>query len=214
MTDWLLTLGPPAGAGYLRLLGLTCRFAHEGLERVAPVRDAGAVLCAVWHNRLLGPIIPYRGQNVGVVISRSRDGELISRVAARFGFVPLRGSSSRGGHRAVREVLAHLEAGGFVAITPDGPRGPRYRVQPGLAWLARRTGVPVVPLGVGYSRRLVFGSWDRFQVPLPFSRVQLVYGSPLRFGPGDPPERVCETVGRALTEVTEKADRMLGVTSP
>ncbi|NTU59896.1 MAG: lysophospholipid acyltransferase family protein [Deltaproteobacteria bacterium] len=214
MSDWLVRLAPPLGRGYLRLMAATTRFRWEGLSGYEEVRAQGAVLMVGWHNRLLGATMPHSGQNRGVVISQSRDGELISRVAEGLGYTALRGSSSRGGSAALRGVLRHLRAGFDVGITPDGPRGPRYQVQPGAAFAALRSGVPVVPVGVGMSRKVVFSSWDRFQLPLPFGTIQLVYGQPLRFGSGDDPEAAGEAIRAAITEVTERADRLLGVTSP
>jgi lysophospholipid acyltransferase (LPLAT)-like uncharacterized protein len=203
------------GRGYLRLLQATARFREEGLDRVARAREAaGPILWCFWHNRLLGPLIPHRNRQAGVVISQSRDGELISRVVEGFGYVGLRGSSTRGGSDALRAVLRHLRAGKDVAFTPDGPRGPRYTVHPGVVYVARRTGLPVVPLGVAYSRRRVFGSWDRFQLPLPLGTVCLWYGEPLFVGPELSEPAAREAVRDAISAATKAAEAHLGVTSP
>jgi lysophospholipid acyltransferase (LPLAT)-like uncharacterized protein len=214
LPDLFLGVLPLLARAYLWLVGLTSRHREAGLEELARARQAGgAVVCAVWHNRLLGPLFVHRRRRVGVVISRSRDGELISRVVRGFGYVPLRGSSSRAGASALIAVLRHLRQGLDVALTPDGPKGPRYTVQPGVTYAARRAGVPLVPVGVGMSRKLVFSSWDRFQLPLPFGTIQLVYGPPLVFGPGeDGSER--EAVRTALLHVTERADRLVEARSP
>ena len=215
MHSALLRWGPPLGAGYLRLVGATTRFQSVGEKPVQSLRRSGEpLLGACWHNRLLGPVVPYRNQNVGVAISQSDDGELISRVVAAFGFVPIRGSSSRGGSQVLRTMLRHLGRGHDVVFTPDGPRGPRYVVQPGLAHLACRTRRPVVPIGVGISPKVVFSSWDRFQLPLPFGRICLHYGEVLRFTRDDPLADVQQRISAALTAATEAADRALGVSSP
>jgi lysophospholipid acyltransferase (LPLAT)-like uncharacterized protein len=215
MGDRTLAVAASLGRGYLRLLQATCRFREEGArDRLAQARAAGPVLCAFWHNRLLGLLVPYRNQGVGVVISQSRDGELITRIVEGFGYVGLRGSSSRGGSQALRALLAHLRSGRDVAFTPDGPRGPRYRVQPGLAYLAAKTGWPVAPVGVAYSRKAVFRSWDRFQLPLPFATVLLHFGEPLYLAAGTPEEEGAEVIRRALEAATEAADARLGVHSP
>ncbi|WP_025324363.1 lysophospholipid acyltransferase family protein [Deferrisoma camini] len=203
-----------AGAGYLGVVGRTSRYRISGRAAVEAARAEGPMLWAFWHNRLLGPLVPYRDRGIGVVISRSDDGELISRIVERFGYVPIRGSSSRGGAMALRGVLRHLASGRDVALTPDGPRGPRYRVQPGVAMAAVRSGVPVVPVGVAYSRRWVAPSWDRFQVPLPFGRVELVLGPPLRFGRGEPIERVRAVIQGAILRATERADARVGRVPP
>lgn len=213
--DLLVALAPPLGRGYLRLAAATSRYRFAGRERLAAARARGGpILSCFWHNRLLGPVIPHRDERAGVVISQSRDGELVSRLVEGFGYVGLRGSTSRGGSGALRAVLAHLRQGLDIAVTPDGPKGPRYRVQQGIAYLAARTGLPVVPVGVGMSRKAVFSSWDRFQVPLPFGTIQLVYGEPLVFGREDELEGVAEAIRSALSSMTDEADRLLGVTSP
>jgi len=203
-----------AGAGYLGVVGRTSRYRIIGRAAVEAARGEGPVLWAFWHNRLLGPLVPYRDQGIGVVISRSDDGELISRIVERFGYVSIRGSSSRGGAMALRGVLRHLASGRDVALTPDGPRGPRYRVQPGVAMAAVRSGVPVVPVGVAYSRRWVAPSWDRFQVPLPFGRVELVLGPPLRFDHREPIGRVRAVIQGAIGRATQRADARVGWVPP
>ena len=215
MHSTLLRWGPPLGAGYLRLVGATTRYQQVGEAEVEAVRRTeGPLLVAFWHNRLLGPVIPYQNQQVGVAISQSDDGELISRVVAAFGFVPIRGSSSRGGSQLLRTMLRHLAAGHDVVFTPDGPRGPRYVVQPGIAHLACRTGRPVVPVGVGMSRKVVFSSWDRFQLPLPFGRIRIHFGEVLWFTRDDLLADVQTRIAAALTEATAAADRALGAISP
>ena len=215
MHSAVLTWGPRLGSGYLRLVGATTRYRVEGEAAVDALREAsGPCLAVVWHNRLLGPVVPYRDRQVGVAVSLSDDGELISRVAQRFGFVPIRGSSSRGGSRVLRTMLRHLDDGYAVVITPDGPRGPRYNVQPGVALLARRTGLPVVPMGVGMTRKKVFSSWDRFQLPLPFGSILIHIGEALCFSRDDAVADVQERIRLALIAATEAADRALGVSSP
>jgi hypothetical protein len=159
-------------------------------------------------------VFVHRDEGIGVVISQSRDGELISRVVGGLGYVSLRGSSSRGGAQALRAVVRHIRRGGDVAFTPDGPRGPRYTVQPGVSYLARKTGHPVIPLGVGMSRKWVVNSWDRFQVPLPLGTVRICYGEPLSFDADDPETVVTESIRAALAGATQEADALLGVRSP
>ncbi|GAB4250373.1 lysophospholipid acyltransferase family protein [Deferrisoma sp.] len=214
MTPRALRWAVAAGTAYLGLVGRTGRYRITGFEEVERLRREGPVVWAFWHNRLLGPLVPYAGQAIGVVISRSSDGELISRIVERFGYVPIRGSSSRGGSAALRGVLRHLASGRDVALTPDGPRGPRYRVQPGAAAAAMRSGAPLVPVGAAFSRRWVAPSWDRFQVPLPFGRTEIVMGEPLRFGRGDDPGEVCEAIRRTLDRVTARADARVGWVPP
>lgn len=213
--DWLLALAPPTGAAYLKLVGLTGRYRIKGWEHLEKLRaDHGRGVWVVWHNRLLGGIVLQRDKKVGALISQSRDGELIARAVERLGFVPLRGSTSRGAAGVTRAALRHIRDGYDVLFTPDGPRGPRYKVQQGAAWAAQAAGVPVLPIGVGATPKVVFKSWDRFQLPLPFSRVQIVLGEPISFTKEEPVEEVQRRIEEALKAVTEEADALLGVVSP
>ena len=215
MSNWLVTLVPPLGVGYLKLVRLTGRYHETGLEHYHAARaEKGCALWVVWHNRLLGAITTHANKGIGAVISQSQDGELISRAVERMGYHALRGSSSRGGVEALRGVFRHARAGYDVVFTPDGPKGPRYEVQPGAAYAAQRLGLPVLPLGVAASPKKVFASWDRFQLPLPFSRVEIVYGKPLIFSKKDPVETIQEQIRDAIMAATLEADRILGVESP
>lgn len=215
MSPWLLRLGPPVGAAYLRFVRLTSRYRVAGGEGLDEnMRKTGHAVWCCWHNRLLGAIALHARLNLGAVISRSGDGELIARAVERLGYTTLRGSTSRGGSEALRAVLKHIRKGFGVVFTPDGPRGPRYQVQQGAAFAAVRAGLPLVPVGVGATRKIVFRSWDRFQLPLPFGTVQVVYGPPLTFAPDEDLEQARERIRVALTAATEEADRLLGVVSP
>jgi lysophospholipid acyltransferase (LPLAT)-like uncharacterized protein len=215
VADWLVTLVPPLGVGYLKLVRLTGRYHETGLENLRAARDErGAAIWAVWHNRLIGAITVHARKNIGAVISQSRDGELIARAVERLGYRPLRGSTTRGGSDALRGVLRHAREGNVVVFTPDGPKGPRYEVQQGVAFAAQRLGLPVLPLGVAARPKYVFKSWDRFQLPLPFSRVEIVYGPPLFFSRNDDVEEVRRSIREGLMAATLEADRILGTESP
>lgn len=213
--DWVMTLAPSLGAGFLRLVRLTSRYRVKGRENLDTIkRGPGRGVWVCWHNRLLGAIALHTSKNIGALISQSRDGELIARTVSRLGYAPLRGSTSRGSSGVLRAAMAHLEGGFDVVFTVDGPRGPRYVVQQGAAFAARNAGVPVLPVGIGATPKFVLRSWDRFQIPLPFSRVQVVYGEPLTFARDESIDQVKRRIGEALTRVTEEADAMLGVVSP
>jgi lysophospholipid acyltransferase (LPLAT)-like uncharacterized protein len=163
------------------MLGATIRLRlhdpHQVVRRLGP----DPVIFAFWHNRIL--LMPYiyrkvsPGRRLKVMISRSRDGEFISAVAARFGIGAVRGSSSRGAVSALREAVRVLQEGASdIGITPDGPRGPRHVVQEGVVRMARQSGAAVVPVTYALSWKWEANSWDRFQVPLPFSRCDLHFG--------------------------------------
>jgi len=212
----LTTLAPPLTAAAVRALGATLRLRSEGLEPLEPLWAAGRpVIYAVWHARIL--MVPWlnmrlaaRGaRSVRVLTSRSRDGELVARWVTRFGMRVVRGSSSRGGAAALRELTAAVRAGEDVAVVPDGPRGPSERVQPGVIVLAALTGAPVVPFGFAARPARRLASWDRFMVPLPFARAAAVFGKPLAIARDAERETARADLERALREVTESADRLV-----
>jgi len=214
----LAALAPPAAAVAVRALGATLRLTEAGVEGIEPLWAAGRPLIyAAWHARIL--MIPWLnarferrrgGRHVCVLASRSRDGELVARWVRRFGMSVVRGSSSRGGAEALRALTSAVRGGQDVAVIPDGPRGPRERVQGGLVVLAAATGAPVVPLGFAAwpARRLA--SWDRFLVPLPFARAAVVFGKAATVSRGADRELARADLERALHEATESADRLVG----
>jgi lysophospholipid acyltransferase (LPLAT)-like uncharacterized protein len=149
---------------------------------------------------------------VHVLASRSRDGELVSRLARGFGLSVVRGSSSRGAATALRALVRLIrEQRAEVAVIPDGPRGPRWVAHPGAVILAKLGQAPIVPLGFGVSRGMVLGSWDAFLVPRPFARAVLIFGDPLRV-PADADRGSLEVYRRmleqTLTRLTREADRI------
>jgi len=175
-----LAAGPALGAIALRVLAGTLRVRREEAA-VAPLWAARAPLIyAMWHGRLL--LLPYLYGHRGahVLTSRSRDGELVARWIRRFGLVPVRGSSSRGGADAVRLLARAIQAGREVVVVPDGPRGPREVLKPGVIALARLSGAPIVPTAVGASREWRLRSWDEFRIPRPFARCVVRFGEPIR----------------------------------
>ena len=147
--------------------------------------EGGPYLTAVWHNSLLYfvPLLAPFGYHG--LVSRSRDGDDIAWVMARFRFPVLRGSTSTGAAAALREALRLLSHGKKVIFTPDGPRGPRYVLKSGLVALARKKQVPIVPLVYSTPRRWQFGSWDKMRLPKPFSTVTVLVGNPIVVGQGD-----------------------------
>lgn len=181
----VLRLAETLGPLLIRALGSTWRveIRPRGVEE-ARRRRGERVIYAFWHGRMLVPAYTHRGQGIAILISRHRDGEYIARPVARLGFKPVRGSTTRGGAAALRESLRRANAGNcHLAFTPDGPRGPRYRVQPGVIWAASRTGLPIVPAAVEAERAWVLGSWDEFTIPKPFSRVTILEGAPIPIPP-------------------------------
>jgi lysophospholipid acyltransferase (LPLAT)-like uncharacterized protein len=148
-------------------------FEHQLIDTGRPA------LLAIWHGRILYFIHLYRHQTGTVLVSSSKDGELISRVLARFGLQATRGSSSRGGREGLHQLIKRVQQGYHGAFTPDGPRGPRYRVKAGLISAAQKTGAPILPVAYNAKWKCVLRSWDQFIVPLPFSRIVVIYGKPI-----------------------------------
>ena len=130
----------------------------------------------LWHGELLPLLWHHRKEGVAVVISEHRDGEIIAQIAERLGYTTVRGSSSRGGGRALIGLMRTVEAGRDGAVTPDGPRGPAHVFAPGAAIASQRTGVPLLPIRASASRAWRLKSWDQFLVPKPFATVRVTYG--------------------------------------
>ena len=169
-----------AGYPLIAALARTWRGEARGAEHLDAVRAAGRQpILALWHGRIL-PAIPYfRDRGIVAVTSENFDGEWIGRIMRRFGYAAARGSTSRGGSRALIQLRRDMAAGRPAAFTVDGPRGPARQAQAGAVWLAKATGNPVVPFHIEADRRWEAPSWDRAQVPHPWSRVAVAIGPPL-----------------------------------
>ncbi len=150
--------------------------------------NPGPVIYCVWHNRLAVCFSAYfayarsrnRTAGMAAMVSASKDGGFLTAILERFGVQPVRGSSSRRGPQAMLELTSWADQGFDLAITPDGPRGPRYVVQDGVMSLAQLTGLPILPVAYNLATKVTVNSWDRFQIPIPFSRCDAVLGAPLR----------------------------------
>ena len=164
-----------------RVYGLTLRRIDVGREEVDCLKQKNASwIYAIWHtNVILSPYLN-RGQNVNVMISASKDGELINRVVYRFGNKAIRGSTSRGGMKALRTLVDELKNGHPAAITPDGPRGPAFKLQNGIVIAASRSGAPIVPFHYEAKRQWIAEkAWDKHRLPKPFTTLVVHYGKPI-----------------------------------
>src|SRR3989449_8153725 len=171
---------PPIGYALIRVLGWTLRIRTLHAERVRTFWESGrGVIIAFWHSRQLMMPLCYGGSRLYILISEHRDGELIHRIVRRFGFDTIRGSTTRGGARALRQMARLGREGADLGVAPDGPWGPRCVAQPGVVELAKLTGLPIIPLTFAASKKKLFRSWDRFEVPLPFSRACFAWGEPI-----------------------------------
>jgi lysophospholipid acyltransferase (LPLAT)-like uncharacterized protein len=169
------------GALLLTALGSTFRARYIHRERL---ESSGAekkrVIYAFWHEALLPATCLFRNQGIRTLVSQHRDGEYISRTIERMGYTTVRGSTTRGGARALFRLAAAGAAGEDLGVTVDGPRGPARRAQPGVLYIARRSGLPVLPFALACAPARRLSSWDRFMVPLPFSRVVVAFGEPMK----------------------------------
>ena len=169
------------GVRFLRSLAGTWRFSVLDEENLAST-SAGSKghFVALWHGRMLLGVAHHGSTNWWVLVSDHQDGDISGALLRRFGYRVIRGSSTRGGARAVREMMAVLGEGAVVVITPDGPRGPMHSIKHGVVWMARATGYPIVPVGFACDRAWRTKGWDRFTIPKPWSRVVMTYGKPIR----------------------------------
>ena len=159
----------------------------DHLRRAIALSPTGSVVFCLWHQSLLGVLGRHHGQRVAALTSLSSDGTIMAEYIGRIGLRPIRGSSSRGGLKAARELMKAVSEGWHAAITVDGPPGPDKEVKPGPFEISRRTGAPIVPVAVRASREVSFKrAWDRFRLPLPGARVALVYGQAMVLPPEYP----------------------------
>jgi len=209
---WWLPLAAVCGAALVRVISATWRFTvSDAPEYTAALARGERFVYAFWHSALLPLAVLHRNEGAAVLVSRHRDGELMTRVLEHLGYVAARGSSTRGGEAGVLEMLALAGEGRALAITPDGPRGPACRVKPGLVYLAARTGLPVVPVTAAADRAWVFRSWDRFRIPQPFARVRIDYGEPIVVRLDDAPEEAWrERIQAALEDLTRRTTAAAG----
>ena len=192
----------------LRCLAWTLRWrVVTGAGPLETVRSE-TVIFGIWHNRLALSLMLYNrfvrshdtARRMAAMVSASRDGALMARVLELFGVQPVRGSTSRRGPQALLELTRWAERGFDLAITPDGPRGPRYQVQDGILAIAQLTGLPIIPVTYRLNWKIQLKSWDRFQIPLPFARCEVSFGPPLRA-----PRQATEAERKILRERLEQA---------
>ena len=206
----MLQLGPSAAFFLIKFLQWTMRFEELNGERIRGLWERGENgIGAFWHGRLLMTPLVYGGRGLKILISRHRDGELITRTVRHFGLETVRGSSTRGGIAGIKGLVRALQKGYDVAVAPDGPRGPRYKVQPGIIQLAKLSGRPIFPFTFSATPRKVLHTWDRFIIPFPFSRGVFVWGEPIWVDRAEGEEEMKQKallLERRLQEITERAD--------
>lgn len=196
----------------VRFLAITSKFYFVNFEGFSEMlKEKKQLIHACWHGRLLFCPYSYWGENgITALVSQHRDGDMVARFFAHFGINSVRGSTTRGSIGGVKGLLRAAKNGGDLALTPDGPKGPRHVAQLGVIHMAKRTGLPIYPMSNSAKKRKVFNSWDKFVMPYPFTKIVFICGDPIRVE-RDAGEEVVEAkrleLEKALIDVTDKADR-------
>jgi lysophospholipid acyltransferase (LPLAT)-like uncharacterized protein len=206
----VLRIVPWLAAGLMQCLFRLLRVVHVGRAHPEGCWARGErIIVAFWHGRLLMMPFVYPGKPGAILISQHRDGEYISRIATILGFEVIRGSATRGGMLAFKQMIRAIKGKLNLVITPDGPKGPRAKVKSGVIEVARLTGTPIVPVSFSASRRRILSSWDAFLVPVPFSRAVYVWGEPMYVPPTATKDEVVKhqkALEERLDLLTIKAD--------
>src|SRR6185503_8399007 len=195
------------GSLYLHLVGATSYIQKlDDPGYLACRRDKKSLIFALWHNTQVFLAYAHRGEHAAVMVSQSKDGEYIAQVMERLKLHPVRGSTSRGGGAALREMIHLVQDGGQVGFTPDGPKGPLQTIHGGVVEAARATGRPIVPTSISSRRKIVFKkSWDQFFVPLPFSHIAVAHGKPLFIADDMPLEEAKTLIREELNRIRDRA---------
>ena len=199
LADWAFYL-------FITLIGKTVRFEVEGWENFQKIEESGhQPIYTFWHNKIFPGTYYFRDRGIVIVTSQSFDGEYIARFIQRFGYGAVRGSSTRGGLGALIEAIRCMKEGKPAGFTVDGPKGPRYEAKTGAVILAKKTGNPMMPFTVQAKKYWEIGSWDRLQIPKPFTSAKIIIGTPI-YVPADADEEMVEgkrlELQRSLDELT------------
>lgn len=209
-SSWKHALGSAFIYLYTVFLGWTTRIYWFKTEEALKLEKAGKqVIYAVWHNQQLFLLYPYKNQKIAPLISQSSDGEYIARVLPAFGMLAVRGSTSRGGARALIKLLQATREGYSPMLTPDGPRGPIYQVQQGILFLAKKTGLPIIPVGTALSHKIKAGSWDKMRVPLPFGSTALTYGKAVYVHEDTDMEAAARELKAEMDKATDRSEQFI-----
>ena len=202
--------GPWLAYWTIKFLGQTMRFEEIHPEIPRSFWEKGIpVIGAFWHGRLLMMPLVYKGNKLSFLVSSHRDGQVVGKALTRFGFHAILGSTTRKGFSAFKQMVKAHQSGSDLALTPDGPRGPRYRVQIGVIELAKLTGRSIVPFSFSASRRKIFKTWDHFLLPYPFSKGVFIWGEPIVVDSNGDRSHIEERrtlLEKRLNELTERAD--------
>ena len=181
----------------IRILGFTWRLRIHNWENFLPQN----VIFSIWHGHIIVHSFAFRNRGVKVLVSRSFDGEIITRAIEKLGFGAIRGSSSKGGTQALLEIIGDVKSGSKIAITPDGPKGPGYVVKDGIATAAIKSGFPVVPVVAHAKFAIKLKSWDAMMIPLPFAKVEIFIGKPISFDADCTIDKATQMIQEAMMSI-------------
>jgi lysophospholipid acyltransferase (LPLAT)-like uncharacterized protein len=198
----MLWLVPSVANFLIRLIGRTLRLRLVLAPGATPDPPHERTIYCMWHQCVIAAAYQFRNRGMRILISRSFDGELIARTAKRLGYIPVRGSSSRGGAGALLALHDEIQKGAIAVFTADGPRGPRYVAKPGPVLLARNTGAPLVAFHVAIERAWIVRSWDALIIPKPFSHGVVFAQRPISV----PPDANDEGQQKYLVELQRRLD--------
>jgi lysophospholipid acyltransferase (LPLAT)-like uncharacterized protein len=194
---WAEPAATAIGTALIKTLAATWRYHEIGKRALDP-----PFIFVLWHSRILSLLPLYKNHGLVLLVSRHRDGGYLADLAEGWGYRSVRGSTQRGGEVGLLGIVRALQGGAIVAMTPDGPRGPAERVQPGAIAAAQHADVPIIPGGARLSSAWHLRSWDRMRVPKPFAAIDVVYGSPIRIGGGK------EGLRQGIAEVQRSLDEV------
>ena len=211
---WKDTLVPFLGFLYIRLPKATVRLEYDGVEHLEQARRSGRFILTLWHSRFAMMRYGYPGNRLAVLISLHRDAQRLGATLRWLGLDTVDGSSTRGGASALREILRRVREGWDIAITPDGPKGPRRRLKAGVITTAHLAGIPILPATFSASPARRVRSWDRTLLPWPFARGLILYGPPVRVpreADDAEQERLRVHVEDEMNRLADEADRRTGI---
>lgn len=203
-------LGALLATVYLYVTGITTRKIWRLNKEVKELdKNKQNYIYAIWHSQQAFLVYAFRKTKACALVSLSKDGEYIAGVLKKFGMKAVRGSTSRGASKAVLELIDMSKKGYHPVITPDGPRGPAKTVQSGALFLAKKTKLPIVPVACGLKNKIVFKSWDKFELPLPFGKSAIVYGNPITVTSKDSLKQKADEIQKELNRISELSNKLV-----
>ncbi|OGS17687.1 MAG: hypothetical protein A3J83_08940 [Elusimicrobia bacterium RIFOXYA2_FULL_40_6] len=195
----------------MELIGHTCRieFIYQDIVKKEKEKYRG-VIYAFWHGRQFLLIFSHRFRNICIMTSFSRDGELQTNIIKKLGYRPVRGShNKRGAIEGTLDMIKLAKEGNDIAFAVDGPKGPVYKAKEGVLFIAKKIGYPIIPITSSAKNKKIFDNWDKYLLPMPFSRCVVVHGNPIRIGEGDNLEAKAFELETELNRISQEADRLV-----